>query len=298
MKTFSQTQRIVLLILAIMNCVVIGGFAGIVVTSLPRSGTRPLPSPTTAASLPERNTPLPTWTPTMTPTPLATLPPRPTGTPTPTATPRPTETATPTSTPAPVPTAGPYPIVGGEFDFILPNRITGWEWDAYINYRPGDDYSPENSYAEPMFTAADDPVRRISGSTLKIETIRWLKFRAWVHQTVTVTAGSTAYFQIKANAYSSIDKLIVRAGIDPTGPGHCRNARWGQELRINQNDGIVTLRSPTVVIPAQPGAEAEEGEEERPMGRVTICFFAEPTYPDVNNAAFFDQAILMVTPPR
>ena len=41
-----------------------------------------------------------------------------------------------------------------------------------------------------MFNDADDPLRQIDGSTLKVETVRWLKFRTWVHQTVSVTVGT------------------------------------------------------------------------------------------------------------
>ena len=58
----------------------------------------------------------------------------------------------------------------------------------YLDKETGDDLDPENSYAEPFFEAADDPARQIYGTTLKIETVRWVKFRTWVHQTVTVTA--------------------------------------------------------------------------------------------------------------
>jgi hypothetical protein len=168
-----------------------------------------------------------------------------------------------------------------------------------------------------MFNAADDPVRQIDGNTLKIETIRWLKYRTWVHQTVTVTAGSTAYFEIKAKAYSSLDRLIVKAGIDPTGAENCYGARWGEEMRINQESGTVTLRSPRAVVqPIETTPEPEEDSEaqdtqepeetpeseeasaDEALGRVTLCFFAEPTYPHINNAAFFDQAELIVRPPQ
>jgi hypothetical protein len=184
-------------------------------------------------------------------------------------------------------------LAGAGFDFLMPNRIPGWKWDAYINYRSGDDYSPESSYAEPVFTAADDAVRQINGSTLKIETVRWLKFRTWVHQTVTVTAGSTVQFQIKAKAYSSLDSVIVKAGVDLSGVENCYNARWGTEMRINQDSGMVTLTSPRASVPA-----VDEESDDANYGRVTLCFYAEPAFPHINNAAFFDEAELMVTPPR
>jgi hypothetical protein len=196
----------------------------------------------------------------------------------------------------------------------MPNRIPGWKWDAYVNYKPGGEYDPQTSYAEPEFAAADDPVRQIHGTTLKVETIRYLKFRAWVHQVVTLPVGTKVYFQIKAEAFSTADGLIVKAGIDPTGADNCYGAQWGQEMIITQDNGIVTLKSPVVEVPLYQPPEAtttptpsptptpmEEPlkitptptPEMPPLGRVTICFFAESRSPHINNAAFFDQAELI-----
>lgn len=298
MGALNQTQKIILLVLAVLDVLVIGGLAAIVITSTGGpADAAPMSSPTKPLL-----TLAPTWTATVTTTPRPTLLSRPTNTPTSTSTPVPTATATPTSTPEPPKPPETVSLKGADFDFIMPNRIPGWEWDVYVNYKVGDDYDSETSYAEAMFSAADDPARQINGTTLKIETIRWLKFRAWVHQSVTVTAGSRAYFKIQAKAFSSLDSLIVKAGIDPTGAGNCYNARWGQEMRINQDSGTVTLSSPTVIVApveALPADQEEEpAEEQERAGRVTVCFFAEPTYPHVNNAAFFDVAELVVVPPR
>jgi hypothetical protein len=190
----------------------------------------------------------------------------------------------------------PVPLTGAEFDFLLPNRIPGWDWYAFVNYRSGDEYDPDTSFAEPVFTAADDPLRQINGTTLKVETIRWLKFRTWIHQSVTVTTGSSVYFRIKAKAFSSVDRLIVRAGIDPQGAQDCNNARWGEELMINQDSGVVTIASPRIT--AAGGTVNDDDEETPTLSAVTVCFYAEPRYAHVNNAAFFDQAELIVTPPR
>ena len=188
---------------------------------------------------------------------------------------------------------------------LMPNHIPGWTWDAYVNYKPGTEANSENSYAAPSFMAADDPTRQINGSTLKIETMRWLKFRTWIHQTITVTAGIDVFFQVQAQAFSSLDRLIVKAGIDPTGAENCYDTLWGQEQRINQDDGSVTIVSPVVRIAAvvveEATPELEHGEEESlaqenkvQYGRVTVCIYAEPTYPHVNNAAFFDEAELVI----
>jgi hypothetical protein len=318
MGALSRTQKIVLLVLAILDVIVIGGMAAVVIRSTAARPAQPPPTQTPAPTVERRDQP--TWTPTAPATARPTLPPRPTNTPTPTPTVGPTQTPTPTSTPLP---PGPVSIPGADFDFILPNRIPGWSWDAYVNYKQGDeDYSPDDSYAEPVFRAADDPARQIDGSTLKVETIRWLKFRTWVHQTVTVTAGSTVYFQIKAQAFSSLDRLIVKAGVDPTGVSNCYNATWGGEERINQEDGIVTLSSPRIRVEGAVSDETDDTDQETPTptatpgiedptadtptptpatienpAPVTLCFFAEPTYAHINNAAFFDEAELIVAPP-
>lgn len=271
----TRAQKSILIVFAIVDVIVVVALGLATFQALQEPELTPLP---TLAAPPTATPPgIPTWTPTVTFTPLPTLPPRPTNTP------QPIPTPFPTATPTPLPTPGPYPIQNPEFDLILPNRIPGWTWEAYVNYRPGQEYDPTNSFAEPMFTTADDPGRYISDSTLKIETIRWLKFRTWVYQVVTVTQGSTIYFKIKASAFSSIERITVQAGVDPNGNSNCQKAVWGQARAINQDDGIVTLVSPQVKV----------GDS----GLVTLCFFAEPRYPDVNNAAFFDQAELIVAPP-
>ncbi|MBN1921386.1 MAG: hypothetical protein JW892_09090 [Anaerolineae bacterium] len=270
----TRGQTLILMILAVLVIAVIAAMGYIVWRSsrLEQAVVTPL-----TLEIAEVRTVIPTWTPTPAGTATPTLPPALTRTPLPTRTPFPT--ATPTNTPTPIPVE----LVNGEFDGIMPNRIPGWEWSADINYIPGGEYDPHNSYAEPIFSAADDPARRINGSTLKIETIRWLKFRAWVYQTVTATTGSTVYLQVRANAFSSIDQIKFRAGIDAQGNAGCSNARWS-EVTINQDDGIVTITSPRVVVGA--------------AGRITACLYAEPLYPDTNNAAFFDRAVLVVAPPR
>lgn len=296
MRSLSKTQKATLLVLALLDVAVIGGMIAIAITSM-RTPAQAPPAPTATITT---DVLAATWTPTPTLTPRPTLLARLTNTATPTTTPMPTPTAT--STPTPLPPAE-VKLNGADFDAIMPNRIPGWKWDAYVNYGPDSEYDSETSYAEPLFAIADDPQRHIDGATLKVETIRWLKFRAWVHQTVTVTAGSRAFFQIKAKAYSSLDGLIVKAGVDPTGAENCYNARWGREQLINQDSGTVKLSSQNVIVgpyqdPAATDETDEEKQEEAAPGRVTLCFYAEPTFPHINNAAFFDQAELVVTPPR
>jgi hypothetical protein len=321
MNALTGVQKLILIVLAIIDVAVIAVMGSVVIASS-RAPASVIAPTQTATAFPSATLPA-TWTPTPTTTPVATLPSRATTTPSPTPTAYPTYTPIPatitptlTITPTPVPPR-PVRLEGADFDYIMPNRIPGWTWDAFVNYKPGDAADPEKSYAEPYFESADDPERQIQGNTLKVETVRWLKFRTWVHQTVTVTAGSQVQFQIQAKAYSSLDALIVKAGIDPTGSGNCFNASWGSAIRINQDSGTVLLTSPLVtapryidpneiVIEAPPddmdeedlGDERETAPPEVQLGRVTVCFFAEPTYPHINNAAFFDVAKITVRPPR
>ncbi len=290
MGTLTRTQKIILIVFVILDLAVIAGLAGIIITAM-RNTAQPTPLAVPAET--KSAVKQPTWTPTWTPTPASTLLPRHTNTPTLTPTPLPTYTPSPTATPSPPKLV---PISGAEFDFLLPNRIPGWKWYAFVNYHSGDEYNPDSSYAEPLFTAADDPLRQINGTTLMVETLRWLKFRAWVHQSVTVTAESTVYFRIKAKAFSSLDSLIVKAGIDPQGADNCNNARWGKEIHINQDSGVVTLTSPQIIAASVTDDDQDEAASD--LSRITVCFYAEPKYPHVNNAAFFDQAELIVTPPR
>ncbi len=277
----TESQKRILIILAIMDFVVIGAMVGIVVTTTMRLRNQVAQAPTRVAGativVPA------TWTPTPMPTASPTLPARPTNTPRPTPTVKPTNTLQPTETPTPRPTPTPVTIINPDFDLLMPNRIPGWQWYAYVNYKQGDELDSENSFAEPILRAADDPRREINGTTLQVETIRWLRFRVWVHQTVSVTTGSTISFAVKATAFSSLDSLIVKAGLDPNGGKRCANAIWGEEKYINQESGIVKLTTPRIVV----------GEK----GVVTLCFFAEPAYPHINNAAFFDQAEVRVSPP-
>ncbi len=99
MSALTRTQKIILLILAVLDVAVIAGLAAIVVNAT-RHPAQALP----ASATPEpTQTPAATWTPTPTLTPRPTLIARPTNTPVPTRTPVPTVVPTETPTPTPIP---------------------------------------------------------------------------------------------------------------------------------------------------------------------------------------------------
>jgi hypothetical protein len=285
----SRTQKLILAGLALLDVIVLCALLVAVISSM-----RSLPMPTERAAAPTATilptpTRFPTWTPPFTPTPHPTGTARPTGTATGTPTPR---AALPTATPTVIPSPTPTPTLTATakllenpaFDDIEENAIPGWQTGAHVNWEPGVELDPANSYAAPRFHAADDPEQHIFGSTLQIDTVDWVKLRAWVYQTVTVKSGSRVTFQVRAAAvvHDQAGGYFLKAGIDPDGNDGCDEAQWGEERHVNQRDGVVTLVSPEVVV-----------EEER---LVTVCMFAETQYAQVWHAAFFDEAELLVLP--
>ena len=87
-------------------------------------------------------------------------------------------------------------------------------------------------------------------------------------------------FQVSAGAYTDNETIKLAAGIDPNGVAGCSYAHWGDTLMINQADGVVKLVTSEVVV--------------GPAGRVVVCLFAETLAPNVNNAAFIDNAQVIV----
>ena len=241
-------------------------------------------------------TPTTTWTPTLTPT----EPPTPTRTPTPVSRPltgstgritltalsKPTFTATPTPTPTPpTPSARSVnapSLLNPGFEGIRNNVIPGWQWWALDNFSSGSEYDPANSFETPLFKQADDPARFINGPTLQIDGAGFLKFRVHVFQTVYVAPNATVRFYASARAYTDDLAIKVAAGVDPNGGAGCQDAIWGEIEAINQDDGIVWVIARKVTA--------------GPVGRVTVCLYAEPLYPAVNNAVFFDDATLSTSP--
>lgn len=278
----TRRQWIVILVLGLADCLVLGGLAA-AVWFTPRLATRggPAGPPESAPTQPPSATLPPTWTPTPSPSPAPTRTPRPTSTPGPTATPL----ILPTATPTPTPTPQPVELANADFIDILPDRVPGWEMAALVNWQPGQEFNPDSSYVGPLFKAADDARRVIQGSTLQIESEHpWVKFQVTLYQTVDVPPGSRVRFEIMTNAYSDQGGFHVRAGIDPSGSPACQQGVWTDPLVIDQNSGLVTLRTSEVAV----------GQG----GRVTVCFFAEPQYATLHKAVFFDNARLTVTPPE
>jgi hypothetical protein len=172
------------------------------------------------------------------------------------------------------------------FEGINENDVPGWQLGSFVNWKPGDPFDASTSFAAPRFHQADDPRQWINGATLQIDTVDWVKLRAWIYQTVTVTVGSRVQFQARAFGFvhDTNGGYILKAGVDRHGGDGCDAAQWSDVQQVNQNAGIVTLVAPEVTA----------GEE----GRVTVCLFAETQYAQVYHAAFFDDAELIISPPE
>jgi hypothetical protein len=273
----SRTKWLVVAALALADVIVLGAMAVVVIRSLTRPLSVPVPPPA-ASPLPTATSP-PTWTPTLSLTSQPTHTPRPPGTPTETPTPWPTATPTLPPTPAPVLLNNPT------FEGVLENSVPGWQTGAFVNWATGDDFDAATSYAAPRFHQADNPRQWIDGPTLQVDTVPWVKLRAWVFQAVVAKPGSRVQFQVRAMGFvkDTAGGYVLKAGVDPNGGEGCGATQWGTERIVNQEDGVVELVSPEVVV----------GQ----VGRVTVCMFAETQFAQVYHAAFFDDAALTVRPP-
>lgn len=271
----SKKQRLVVIVLGILDCLVFACLLAAMVFTPRLMTSAPTPTPTLSP------TPTNTLEPTYTPTPTFT--PAPTRTPLPTATsiPSPTPVVFPTRTPTPTPQVELLQNAG--FEQIYSDMVPGWEFAADVNWQPGDLFDPNTSYGAPYFKRADDPARYINGATLQIESAhQYVKFRVTLYQTVELPAGTRVQFAAKAGGFSSSGAIIIRIGIDPRGRPACQGGLWSEDTPIDQNRGVVELRSPRATV----------GDE----GRVTVCLFAEPQYAVVSKAAYFDDAELLILP--
>lgn len=270
----SRNKWLIVAVLVLANVIVLGAMAVMVIRSLTLPPSAHAPSSTPVASSQPTNTSPPTWTPTLSPTPQPTRTLRPTHTPTETSTPWPTPTPTLPPAPAPVPLENPG------FEGVRENLIPGWQTGGFVNWAQGDEFDPATSYAAPRFHQAEDPRQWINGATLQVDTTPWVKLRAWVFQTVEVEPDSRVQFQVYAMGFvrETAGGYILKAGVDPNGGPGCEGAQWGEEQIVNQDDGVILLTSPEVVV----------GQ----AGRVTVCMFAETQFAQAYHAAFFDDAAL------
>jgi hypothetical protein len=142
-------------------------------------------------------------------------------------------------------------------------------------------YDPATSYETPLIKSADDPARLINGPTLQIDAASYVRFKVHIYQTIEADPGLSVRFQAKAGGWApESGGIMVMAGIDRHGNDGCQTAQWGELKRADPVNSPIFLLSPDVIV----------GEE----GQVTVCLYAEPQYALVKNAAFFDDAEIVV----
>jgi hypothetical protein len=166
------------------------------------------------------------------------------------------------------------------FEGVSEELIPGWSWWAEDNFEPGGEYDPDSSFDTPLFKLADDPVRRISGDTLQVDAVQHLKFKVHIFQTVAVSPTTRVDFEVSAGAFAELGVIWVSAGLDPDGGPDCSNAEWSEPVALDQTQGVRTIAAPRVRV----------GED----GQLTVCLSAETLYSAVSNAAFFDDAELIL----
>ena len=115
---------------------------------------------------------------------------------------------------------------------------------------------------------------------------KWKKFRAGFRQQVDVPAGARVRLSVWVNEFCQADDghkcaVVLKAGIDPSGGTDWQSGsiQWvGTEVANNK---YVQLVSPEVTVGAS--------------GQVTVYTWGEPKEPVLYNAAYFDEANLVVT---
>jgi hypothetical protein len=147
-------------------------------------------------------------------------------------------------------------------------------------------YPPDFITSEPKWDKSGDKEgERVAAA---VSGLHYTKFRAGLYQTVDVPSGSRVRFSVWVNGFCEDDKktrcpVILRAGIDPTGgtDWQSSNVQWVVTQSGNQQYELLTP------------PEVQVGRN----GRVTVFAWGEPRYPVLYNAAYFDEASLVVTVP-
>jgi hypothetical protein len=172
------------------------------------------------------------------------------------------------------------------------NGWNSWYFETEV-YKEGvkpKEIDPQLSYFAPTFMPSESKWNRgEGGSAGAISGQQYKKFRAGFYQTVNVPAGSRVRFSIWANGYCRhVDgtncPVIAKAGIEPNGDTNWQSGgiQWAEtQVTSNEPRGYAQLATAEVTVGA--------------TGRVTVFAWGEPAYPVLYNAAYFDDASLVVT---
>ncbi len=168
----------------------------------------------------------------------------------------------------------------------------GWDtWSHQVEVMQSDNKKQpdlDQSYYAPTFMTSEqkwDKEGEGNGAGA-LSGEKWRKFRAGFRQQVDVPAGARVQFSVWVNELCQADDgsrcgVVLKAGIDPSGGTDWQSGgiQWvGTEIA---NSKYVQLVSPEVTVGAS--------------GKVTVYTWGEPKEPVLYNAAYFDEANLVVT---
>jgi hypothetical protein len=168
-----------------------------------------------------------------------------------------------------------------------------WMFEAEV-YKEGvkpKEIDPEASYFAPTFMPSESKWNRGAdgGLAASVSGQQYKKFRAGFYQTVSVPAGSRVRLSVWGNGLcrhvdGTLCGVIIKAGIDPNGDTNWRSGsiQWVEtQVSSNSPGGYAQLTTGEVTVGVS--------------GRVTVFTWGEPTFPVLYNAAYFDDALLVVT---
>jgi hypothetical protein len=172
-----------------------------------------------------------------------------------------------------------------------------WQWWKHEITVNNSDNKKEidlnNSFFSPSFMPSATKWDKESGGTSgvagELSGVQGRKFQAGYYQTIAVAAGSRVRFSVYANGFC-VDNIgnkcdvIVRAGIDPDGNDPGENGNFASSVQWTDSathENWVALTAPEVTV--------------GPSGKVTVLLWGEPKWPYLYNAAYFDEASLVVT---
>jgi len=170
-----------------------------------------------------------------------------------------------------------------------------WQWQFwyYEAMVMKDDNKKEpdldRSFFAPVFLPSESKWDQESngavGTAGAVSNQAWTKSRGGFYQTVDIAPGTCVRFSVWVNEFcqtddGSICPVLLRAGIDPNGGTNwaSNNVQWVQTTISDRAYAHLTL------LPVSVG----QG------GKVTVFTWGEPFYPAHYNAAYFDEASLVV----
>jgi len=168
------------------------------------------------------------------------------------------------------------------------NSWNGWTYQIEV-MQEGTKKVPDldQSYYAPTFGTDSQRDREQGSGAGKVDGQQDRKFRAGFYQTVSVQAGSRVRFSVWGSSFCQLRDntrctIFLRAGIDPNGGTDWQSGsvQWIDKF-YSTSEKYVQLTSAEVTVGGS--------------GNVTVFTWGESQYPSLYQAAYFDDASLVVT---